>query len=33
MRSTFRLMFYINRNKVKSDGIISVVVNSGYRTV
>ena len=24
MRSTFKLLFYINRNKVKSDGTIEV---------
>ena len=25
MRSTFRLLFYINRNKVKSDGTTAVM--------
>ena len=25
MRSTFRLMFYINRNKVKSDGTTAIL--------
>ena len=29
MRSTFRLMFYINRNKVKSDGTTARNIMSG----